>query len=220
MTEELALKRLSGAFNPQSFVSPWLQDFLGGNLLEVCELVAPGERVQCLYSDTAHVNQEAKQKMLLDYVPVSASGTPLFGDTTESVATHFFITRPKVVDALFKDAGLTVSEPSASAMITAWKFIAHQVRRLVQVKCAGRLNTLPFSALSAYGVNPSFVLAIQLECKSVCDGDNLQDRALLDYTDRCSVSGLSSYRILAAIQREVSVGELHRIVAETVSIGI
>lgn len=220
MTDQTAMRRLCGAFDPGNFSGSWVQDFLGSNLLAVCEKVVPGEDVRCLWSNTLHVDETAMRDMFVDYVPVTAEGKALFGDNKGVVATHYFITRPKAVEADFRIQGRSLEEPSASAMFILWKFIACQVRNLVRLKFQNRVSDLMFGVLPAHGVNPSIVWGEQLSWMSVCEQRQITGPARIRYMDRCTVSTLSADKLMRAIQSEVTTGQIVNLVAEAVQVNL
>jgi len=215
------MKRLKGAFNPKDITLPWIQNFVGANLDAVCNLVIPGERVQCFNHATMYVDPDAKQGVLIDYVPISAGGKPLFGEAAYDsvVASHFFITRPQPMSILTLN-GIDISKPSPSAMVIFWDYIVRQVRKLIHVKYKEKLTLMSFDNLLTCGVDPSQVFVAQLSCVQVCEVSGIRGKECSRYIDQCCASKLFSWQLLHAMQNKLTAGDLHKIVADTVLMGI
>lgn len=83
MTEYEAMRRLKGAFNPDSKTDFWAHDFLAQNICAISALLHI--QVGCACSDTAHINPCGQIPSCVDYVPVSTDGTRSLGILTVAV---------------------------------------------------------------------------------------------------------------------------------------
>jgi hypothetical protein len=184
------LKPLCGAFRPTTPIqSDWLQPFVGSNILHLCEIIAPGEEVQCISHDTLLVNPSGKQDLFLDYVPVR-EGKPLFDSAPlgKQAVTHYFIVRPFVIREIQRETKVSFDEATVPSLVSLWNAMGYALRQMLQKKYGGALPPLPFSSLSTFGMGIAEVRVAQMMCIKVSQGDKLKGRELLSYMDLCSVS--------------------------------
>lgn len=201
-------KLLCGSFKPQQPLQPnWIAEFMGSNIGSLLDIIAPGERFQCMSHDTFYINPDDKQDLIINYVPFHAT-TPLFGmePLGDQSVEHYFIFRTFVLEKVAQHVDLNLEQLDDRLLTVLWNQIGSAVRKMLQRKYGEKLSSLPFSVLTDLGVDPESVSESWQQCMRVCELDNLQGYCRLAFMDLCSVGTLIQYLAVQSALTSLNVG--------------
>jgi hypothetical protein len=191
------LQALCGAFIPDNPIQPWWHaEFFRANVLELCSRIIPGENIQCSSSDSLFADPEKKQVAPLEYVPVfEGSRLPAGRPLGKDKVTHHFIFRPAVMSQLFSLACLPPDTFDDALLLSMWGNLTCSLREMLQAKHGDTMIHVPLSSLMARGVDVSVISAVMQTCMAVCEGDKIEGKERILYSDLWSISTLVGWKL-------------------------
>lgn len=188
MTKE-QFKIFCGAFEQsENSEAGWLERFLRVNIEALCKVLFPGETAYLLVNNTKYFDTSTNLHMPLEYIPL-VSGIPQYNELSlDTVDCHCFVLRQGMLQS--ERVAAVLKDCSVHSVITAWSLIGYSLRYALQLRYAKKLNSVPFSVLSAFGVDGSNVQDALLRCIQLCEDYRLFGDHRIRYMDRSALACL------------------------------